>query len=46
MQYPCQYLLCGAAEEMVSASFASCVQSSELFSLGDLIIRGKKTMMK
>lgn len=38
MQYPCQYLLHGAAEEMVSVSFISCVQPYERFLLGDLII--------
>lgn len=38
LQYPCQYLLHGAAEEMVSVSFISCVQPYERFLLGDLII--------
>lgn len=46
MQYSCQYLLHGAAEEMVSVSFVTCVQPSEYFSLGDLIIWGKKTILK
>lgn len=31
MQYPCQYLLQGATEEIVSASFASHQQPSEHF---------------